>query len=130
MNGSTAWLLFSAALVMLMTLGLAFFYGGMVRSKNVLNMLMMSFFCLSVVSVLWALYGYSLAFGENVLKGLVGLNHNHLNPDDVMVLLSAKDPRLAFAMFQLMFAILTPALVSGVIADQARLWATWTLFVA
>ena len=70
--GSTAWVLASAALVMLMTPGLAFFYGGMVRSKSVLNMLMMNFMCLAIVGVLWCLYGFSLAFGNDAFGGLVG----------------------------------------------------------
>ena len=68
--GSTAWVLASAALVMLMTPGLAFFYGGMVRSKSVLNMLMMNFMCLAIVGVLWCLYGFSLAFGNDAFAGL------------------------------------------------------------
>src|SRR3979409_2592461 len=70
--GDTAWVLASAALVMLMTPGLAFFYGGMVRVKSVLNMLMMSFICLAVVSVLWGLYGFSLAFGTDAFSGIIG----------------------------------------------------------
>ncbi|MBO0875466.1 MAG: ammonium transporter, partial [Pseudonocardia sp.] len=122
--GSTAWVLASAALVMLMTPGLAFFYGGMVRSKSVLNMLMMNFSCLAVVGVLWVLYGYSMAFGNDAGAGLVGgfgfagLSHGVggtlVGPD------SDKIPMLAFVMFQLMFAVITPALISGAIADRAR----------
>src|SRR5947209_16922186 len=71
-SGNTAWVLASSALVMLMTPGLAFFYGGMVRSKSVLNMLMMNFICLAVIGVLWCLYGYSWAFGDDAFGGLVG----------------------------------------------------------
>ncbi|MBO0848876.1 MAG: ammonium transporter [Pseudonocardia sp.] len=130
--GSTAWVLASAALVMLMTPGLAFFYGGMVRSKSVLNMLMMNFSCLAVVGVLWVLYGYSMAFGNDAGAGLVGgfgfagLSHGVggtlVGPD------SDKIPMLAFVMFQLMFAVITPALISGAIADRARFLA-WGVFV-
>ncbi len=69
--GDTAWVLVSAALVLLMTPGLAFFYGGMVRARSVLNMLMMSFACMGLVTVLWVLYGYSLAFGEDVRSGVL-----------------------------------------------------------
>src|ERR671930_973349 len=75
--GDTAWVLASAALVMLMTPGLAFFYGGMVRVKSALNMLMMSFIALGIVSVVWVLYGYSLAFGDDVGGGLLG-NLDHI----------------------------------------------------
>ena len=71
-SGDTAWVLASAALVMLMTPGLAFFYGGMVRSKSVLNMLMMNFIALAVVGVLWVFYGFSLAFGNDIGAGLLG----------------------------------------------------------
>ena len=71
-TGDTAWVLASAALVMLMTPGLAFFYGGMVKAKSVLNMLMMSFICLAVVSVLWAFYGFSLSFGPDAFSGIIG----------------------------------------------------------
>ncbi|WP_051580844.1 ammonium transporter [Pseudonocardia acaciae] len=130
--GSTAWVLASAALVMLMTPGLAFFYGGMVRSKSVLNMLMMNFVCLAVVGVLWVLYGYSMAFGNDAGGGLVGgfgfagLSHGVagtlVGPD------SDKIPMLAFVMFQLMFAVITPALISGAIADRTRFLA-WGVFV-
>jgi Amt family ammonium transporter len=130
--GSTAWVLASAALVMLMTPGLAFFYGGMVRSKSVLNMLMMNFICLAVVGVLWVLYGYSLAFGNDAGAGLVGgfdfvgLTHGVsgtlIGPD------SDKIPMFAFVMFQLMFAVITPALICGAIADRTKFLA-WTVFV-
>ena len=130
-TGDTAWVLASAALVMLMTPGLAFFYGGMVRSKSVLNMLMMSFISLAVVSVLWVLYGYSLAFGNDIGGGLLG-NFDNLGLNGTLgALTGATDhqiPVLSFVVFQLMFAIITPALISGAIADRAKFWA-WTLFV-
>ncbi|GEL17754.1 ammonium transporter [Pseudonocardia asaccharolytica] len=144
--GNTAWVLASAALVMLMTPGLAFFYGGMVRSKNVLNMLMMNFICLAVVGVLWALFGYSWAFGDDVFGGLIGGNEfaglgstiGHLvgyeSTDPATGAVTPWPggdalPTTAFVMFQLMFAVITPALVSGAIADRTKFWA-WTAFVA
>nr|WP_082114471.1 ammonium transporter [Lentzea aerocolonigenes] len=130
-TGDTAWVLISAALVMLMTPGLAFFYGGMVRSKSVLNMLMMSFISLAVVSVLWVLYGYSLAFGNDLGAGLLG-NFDFIGLKGVLGTLSGpadhQFPTMAFVMFQLMFAIITPALISGAIADRAKFWG-WTLFI-
>ncbi|HEY2206680.1 MAG TPA: ammonium transporter [Pseudonocardia sp.] len=140
--GDTAWVLASAALVMLMTPGLAFFYGGMVRSKSVLNMLMMNFICLAVIGVLWTLYGYSWAFGNDAFGGLVGGNEfaGLSNTIGHMVGLAAAGPppvpwpgsdalpSTAFVMFQLMFAVITPALISGAIADRVKFWA-WTLFV-
>ena len=133
-TGNTAWLLVSAALVLLMTPGLAFFYGGMVRVKSVLNMLMMNFICIAVVGVLWCLYGFSFAFGDSKWGGLIGYTKNYLglgNPGSVLTQFwsAAGVPVLVFAMFQLMFAIITPALISGAIADRAKFWG-WTLFVA
>jgi Amt family ammonium transporter len=130
-TGDTAWVLISAALVMLMTPGLAFFYGGMVRSKSVLNMLMMSFISLAVVSILWVLYGYSLAFGNDIGAGLLG-GFDNIGLKGVLGTLSGpadhQFPTMAFVMFQLMFAIITPALISGAIADRAKFWG-WTLFI-
>ena len=121
-HADTAWVMISAALVLLMTPGLAFFYGGMVRVKSVLNMLMMSFVTIAVVTVLWVLYGYSFAFGGSDTRlfggfdnfGLHGLNGG---------------PVLSFVAFQLMFAIITPALISGAIADRAKFGA-WVAFMA
>ncbi len=134
--GSTAWVLASAALVMLMTPGLAFFYGGMVRSKSVLNMLMMNFMCLAIVGVLWCLYGFSLAFGNDSFAGLVGnfqylgLGNTFPGASQAIVGGSTGDgiPILAFVMFQLMFAVITPALISGAIAERIKFW-SWGLFV-
>ena len=131
-SGDTAWVLASAALVMLMTPGLAFFYGGMVRRKTVLNMLMMNFITLGVVGVLWMLYGYSEAFGNDAFGRLVGGMHNALLNNTVNTLAGVKPDQittLSFVMFQLMFAVITPALISGAIADRAKFW-SWTLFVA
>ncbi|MEV6241083.1 ammonium transporter [Lentzea sp. NPDC051838] len=130
-TGDTAWVLISAALVMLMTPGLAFFYGGMVRSKSVLNMLMMSFISLAVVSILWVLYGYSLAFGNDLGAGLLG-NFDNIGLKGIFGTVGGpadhQFPTMAFVMFQLMFAIITPALISGAIADRAKFWG-WTLFI-
>jgi Amt family ammonium transporter len=115
-TGDTAWVLASAALVLLMTPGLAFFYGGMVRGKNVLNMLMMNFITMGLVGVLWVLAGYTLAFGDG--GSLIGdLQHLKLNDTEG---LSGTIPVLAFVMFQAMFAIITPALFTGAIADRIR----------
>lgn len=129
--GSTAWVLASAALVMLMTPGLAFFYGGMVRSRSVLNMLMMNFMCLAIVAVLWCLYGFSLTFGNDSFAGLIG-NFQFLGlgnaPTDPIGTDPDKIPLFAFAMFQLMFAVITPALISGAIPDRAKFWG-WGAFV-
>ncbi|HEX5494660.1 MAG TPA: ammonium transporter [Mycobacteriales bacterium] len=127
-SGDTAWVLTASALVLLMTPGLAFFYGGMVRVKSVLNMLMMSFACIAVVSVLWVLYGYTLAFGADAGGGLLG-NFAHLGLAGTLTGASKGVPTLAFASFQLMFAIITPALISGAIADRAKFGA-WVLFAA
>ncbi|MGW1676751.1 ammonium transporter [Saccharopolyspora sp. NPDC002376] len=131
-SGDTAWVLVSAALVLLMTPGLAFFYGGMVRSRGVLNMLMMSLGSIGVVSVLWVIVGYSTAFGSDV--GGVGLLGNPAEFFGLSSLLgedqlSGSIPTLAFAGFQAMFAIITVALISGAIADRAR-FGPWLLFAA
>ncbi|MFJ8436605.1 ammonium transporter [Kitasatospora sp. NPDC094019] len=127
--GDTAFVLVSAALVMVMTPGLAFFYGGMVRAKSTLNMLAMSFLSLGIVSVLWVLYGYSLSFGPDAGAGLIG-NLDFLGMHGVgLTDLAGTIPVTAFSAFQLMFAIITPALISGAVADRAKFTA-WGLFVA
>ena len=148
-TGDTAWMLASAALVLLMTPGLAFFYGGMVRAKGVLNMIMMSISAMGVVTVLWVLYGYSLAFGNDVnnlfgdpteffgLKGLIGGNGAAAVPADPAAGTAAVDavniplvgtlPATVFVAFQLMFAIITVALISGAVADRMK-FGGWLLF--
>ncbi|GAA4865720.1 ammonium transporter [Kitasatospora terrestris] len=127
--GDTAFVFICAALVMLMTPGLAFFYGGMVRVKSTLNMLVMSFVSLAIVSVLWVLYGYSLSFGPDAGAGLIG-NLDYLGMRGIdLNAITGTIPVTAFAAFQLMFAIITPALISGAIADRAKFTA-WSLFVA
>ena len=135
-TGDTAWLLVSAALVLLMTPGLAFFYGGMVRAKNVLNMLMQSMVAMSVVTVIWVLVGYSLAFskGSPWMGGLswLGLNGVGQEPN---AFYGATVPHQVFMVFQMMFAIITPALISGAIADRMKFSAyivfigLWSLLV-
>jgi ammonium transporter, Amt family len=126
--GDTAWVMVSAALVMLMIPGLALFYGGMVRVKSALNMLMMSVTCLAVVTVVWVLYGYSLAFGPDAFGGLIGsLKHAGMAGVGIHDL-TGSIPTLVFASFQLMFAAITAALLSGSIADRAKFGA-WLLFV-
>jgi Amt family ammonium transporter len=150
-TGDTAWMLASAALVLLMTPGLAFFYGGMVRARGVLNMIMMSISAMGVVTVLWVLYGYSVAFGNDKfglfgdpsqyfgLKGLIGGTYLQATADApaVSVPLAGTIPQTVFVAFQLMFAIITVALISGAIADRlkfggwlafAALWATFVYF--
>lgn len=122
-NGAdTTWVLVSSALVMLMTPGLAFFYGGLVRQKNVLSTLMHSFFILALISVQWVLWGYSLAFSPSVggfIGGLdwLGLQGVGMEPNADY---AATIPHYAFMAFQMMFAIITPALISGAFAERKR----------
>jgi Amt family ammonium transporter len=134
-TGDTAWLLISSALVLMMTPALAFFYGGMVRKKNVLSTLNLSFVMMALLSLQWVLYGYSLAFGADQGGLIGGLNFSGLagvgaepNADYASTI-----PHLAFAAFQMMFAIITPALITGAFVERVRfkaflvfslLWAT------
>ncbi|GDY32528.1 ammonium transporter [Gandjariella thermophila] len=130
-TGDTAWLLGSAALVMFMTPGLALFYGGMVRAKSVLNVMMLTFVCLAVVGVVWLLYGYSLAFGNDVMGGLIGNLRQaglHGLADTTVGPEGHRVPLFAFAAFQLMFAVITVALLVGAVAERARFW-PWLVFV-
>jgi Amt family ammonium transporter len=138
-TGNTAWLLASSALVLLMTPGLAFFYGGLNRSKSVLNMMMMSFSCIGLVSVLWLLYGFSFSFGTNPNSGvnhIIGNFSQYLGnktyvseiwgvsgalPNGVGI------PTYVVLAFQMMFAIITVALISGSISDRAK-FSGWLLF--
>ncbi len=128
--GDTAWVLMSAALVMFMTPGLALFYGGMVRAKNVLAMLMQNFFCLGLVSVLWAVCVYSLAFhGTGRFIGnldLAFLDHANTVPATGFGLVPI--PPLSFSAFQMMFAVITPALITGAIADRMK-FSAWFWFI-
>ncbi|MFM1791608.1 MAG: hypothetical protein RLZZ526_1935 [Actinomycetota bacterium] len=125
-SGATAWVLVSAALVAFMTPGLAFFYGGMVRSKNVLGMLMQNIFAMGLISVLWALVGFSLAFGGTgsfvgnfdfvAMKGLGALTELPGYTGDFALVI----PVLAFFGYQMMFAVITPALITGATADRMK----------
>jgi Amt family ammonium transporter len=130
-TGDTAWVLMCAALVMFMTPGLALFYGGLVRTKNVLGTIMQSFFALALVSVLWTLIGYTLAFGPDVGGGLIGglsflgLNDVGLEPSETY---GTTIPHLAFSSYQLMFAIITPALITGAVAERMR-FSAYALFL-
>lgn len=133
-TGDTAWVLTSAALVLFMTPGLALFYGGMARSKNVLGTIMHSFFIIGIISIQWLVLGYTLSFGPDIGSVIGGLNHLFLagigqEPSSY----AATIPSLAFMMFQGMFAIITPALITGAFAERIRfgpfvvftlLWAT------
>ncbi len=135
--GDTAWMLTSAALVLLMTPGLAFFYGGMVRGKNVLNMIMMSISAMGVVTVLWVLYGFSTAFGTDK-GGLLGDPGQFFGlktliagfgDESAGVPLFGTIPATVFVAFQAMFAIITVALISGAVADRLKFGA-WLVFAA
>lgn len=122
-TGDTAWLLVSTALVLLMTPGLAFFYGGMVRKKNVISTMLQSFICMGLITVLWVIFGFSLAFGDDI-GGVIG------NPSTFFMMkgmngnatwsLMPTVPLVLFAMFQLKFAVITPALITGAFAERIR----------
>ncbi len=129
-TGDTAWMLISTALVLLMTPGLAMFYGGMVRAKGVLNMMMMSFVSMGLVAVVWTLYGYSMTFGKDLGGGLVGDPTESFGLTNIIAAdsLFGTIPTAVFAVFQMMFAIITVALISGAIADRAK-FGSWILFV-
>ena len=127
-TGDTAWLLVSTALVLLMAPGLAFFYGGMVRSKSVLNIMMMTFYALAIFPIVWFLFGYSMAFGNDVGFGLLGggefLGLRGITADSV----TGTVPTYVFVVFQMLFGVITVALISGAIADRAK-FAAWMVFV-
>jgi Amt family ammonium transporter len=135
-QGNTAFLLFAAALVLLMTPGLAFFYGGLVKAKSVISMMMLSFGAMALIGVLWVLYGYAITFSNEGVGGFVGLD-GILGVDTAEfglagVYAEAGDPQggfplIAFAAFQATFAIITVALISGAIADRAKFGA-WMVF--
>ena len=120
-GGDIAWVLMSSALVLFMTPGLALFYGGMVRGKNVLNMLMMNFFTISIVTVIWVLVGWTLAFG--------GEGGGFIGDFSELGFSGLEGENLLGAMFQLTFAIITPALISGAVAGRMK-FSAWVLFTA
>jgi ammonium transporter, Amt family len=129
-TGDTAWVLISTALVMLMTPGLALFYGGMVRGKNVLGTLMQSFIAIAIISVQWILFGYSLSFGPDV-HGIIGnldwigLNGVGVEPNPAY---APTIPHIAFMMYQAMFAVITPALITGAFAERMK-FSAYVIFI-
>ncbi len=128
-SGDTAWMLVSTALVLFMTPGLAFFYGGLVRGRNAISTISLSFVSMAVASLVWVLWGYSLAFGDgNALNAVIGnLSHiglSGIGVDDI----SGGIPVLLFVAFQMMFAIITPALITGAIVERFR-FTTYMVFL-
>lgn len=131
-SGDTAWLLSASTLVMLMTPGLAFFYGGMVRKKNVISTMLQSVIALGIISFIWVVFGFSLAFGDTI-GGIIG------NPSTFLFLkgvgaetqkdLAPTIPFMLFCIFQLKFAIITPALITGAFAERIKFWG-YLLFIA
>lgn len=120
-SGATAWMLTSTALVLLMIPGLAMFYGGLVRTKNVLGTMMHSFTAMGIMSVLWVICGYSMCFGSNVLGGWFGWNPDYILLQGIdTTIMSAGVPEYVFSMFQGKFAIITPALIAGAFAERIR----------
>ena len=129
-TGATAWMLTSTALVLLMIPGLAMFYGGLVRSKNVLGTIMHSFVAMGIITVLWVIVGYSMCFGGNVFGGWFGWNSDYffLKGIDNRIM-DAKIPEYVFSMFQGKFAIITPALIAGAFAERVSFKA-YCIFIA
>jgi Amt family ammonium transporter len=135
-SGATAWMLTSTALVLLMIPGLAMFYGGLVRTKNVLGTIMHSFVAMGIISVLWVIIGYSLSFGNNILGGWFGWNSDYFFLRGIdEKLMDAGIPEYVFTMFQGKFAIITPALIAGAFAERVSFKAycffiaLWSVFV-
>ena len=133
-QGNTSFMLLTAALVLLMTPGLAFFYGGLVKAKSVISMMMMSFGAIGLVAVLWVLYGYAIAFSNGGtdtlyrLDGVIGIDTANIGLEGLLAVPEgAAYPPIAFAAFQATFAIITVALVSGAIADRAK-FGSWMIF--
>lgn len=128
-QGNTTFILVAAALVLLMTPGLAFFYGGLVKAKSVISMMMLSFGAIGLIGVLWVLYGYAITFANNVgIDGVIGIDTGAIGLTSLLeVPEGAAFPPLAFAAFQATFAIITVALISGAIADRAKFGA-WMVF--
>ena len=135
-SGATAWMLTSTALVLLMIPGLAMFYGGLVRSKNVLGTIMHSFVAMGIISVLWVIVGYSMCFGSNVLGGWIGWKRDYVLLKGIdSSIMEAGIPEYVFSMFQGKFAILTPAIIAGAFAERVSFRAycyyiaLWSIFV-
>ena len=132
-SGDTAWLLVSTALVLLMTPGVAFFYGGLVRGKNAAATIMHSFITVGVVGVVWVLWGYTLAFGHDAGGlgligdgGFFGLRHVTGDPDPIGY--APTIPHLLFMAFQMMFAVITPALITGAFAERMK-FSSWLVMI-
>jgi len=121
-NGADiAWLLISTALVLLMTPGLAFFYGGMVRKKNVISTMLQSFVCMGLITIIWVVFGFSMAFGEDVGGlGFIGNPKSFFMMQNTIGVAWGTIPVILFAMFQLKFAVITPALITGAFAERIR----------
>ncbi len=128
-SGTTCWMLTSTALVLLMVPGLAMFYGGLVRTKNVLGTMMHSFVAMAVIGVLWVVVGYSLTFGKSVLGGFIGWNSDYFLLKGIDESIVNGVPEYVLAMFQGKFAIITPALISGALAERVY-FRGYTLFIA
>ena len=134
-TGTTAWMLISTGLVLLMIPGLAMFYGGLVRTKNVVGTMMHTFVALAIIGVLWPVVGYALTFGDGVWGGLIGWNSDYFLLRGIDDKVSGGVPEYVFAMFQGKFAIITPALISGALAERVKFRgycifiALWFLFV-
>src|SRR5689334_2968874 len=130
-SGDVAWMLTASALVLLMTPGLAYFYGGMINTKNIISTMLQSFIAMGVISVLWVVVGFSLAFGPSI-NGLIG------DPSQFFMFQNVLDgkpwelaptiPLVLFAMFQLKFAIITPALITGTFAERVK-FRSYILFI-
>jgi len=129
-SGATAWMLTSTALVLLMIPGLAMFYGGLVRSKNVLGTMMHSFVAMGIMSVLWVVCGYAMCFGENVLGGWIGWNSGYVFLQSIdETIMDEGIPEYVFSMFQGKFAIITPALIAGAFAERVT-FKGYCIFIA
>ena len=124
-DGNIAWMIVASALVLFMTPGLAFFYGGLVRAKNVISTMMYSFISMALISVVWVVWGYSLAFGSG--GSLIG-NFDYLFLDGVVTDPSTAAADLVFVVFQMMFAIITPALITGAFVERFK-FSTYMLFI-
>ncbi|MGD9364222.1 MAG: ammonium transporter [Desulfobacteraceae bacterium] len=127
-TGTTAWMLISTALVLLMVPGLAMFYGGLVRTKNVLGTMMHSFVSIAIIGVLWVVCGYALAFGKNIMGGFVGWSNDYFLLKGIDDTITGGVPEYVLAMFQGKFAIITPALISGALAERVY-FRGYTLFI-
>jgi Amt family ammonium transporter len=129
-SGATAWMLTSTSLVLLMVPGLAMFYGGLVRTKNVLGTMMHSFAAMGIMTVLWVAIGYSMTFGSNVFGGWFGWNSGYVFLDGIdTTIMDAGVPEYVFSMFQGKFAIITPALIAGAFAERVNFKA-YVFFIA